>query len=61
MPLGLAPQVLSPSEFVVVPPGAGDEMMVAHVPQFGKEREIRTQCCRLAAAGCVPNHGTPAQ
>lgn len=48
MPLGLAPQVLASPEFVVVTPGALDEMMVAHVPQFGKQRDIRAQRCRPA-------------
>ena len=49
VPLGQAPQVLASPEFVVVPPGALDEMMIAHVPQFGKQRDIRAQRCRLTA------------
>ena len=51
MPLGFAPQVLSSPEFVVVSPRAVDEMMVAHIPHFGKERDIRAHGCRLAARG----------
>jgi len=51
MPLGLAPQVLASPEFVVVTPGAFDEMMVAHIPHFRKEGDIRAQSCRLTAVG----------
>ncbi len=49
VPLGFAPQMLSSLEFVVVTPGEVDEMMVTHVPQFGKEGDIRSQRCCLAA------------
>ncbi len=51
MPLGFAPQVLSSPEFIVVTPGVVDEMMVTHVPDFGKERDISSHRCRPAAVG----------